>query len=275
MVYRCVYDDQPVAVPELDVWEALLGREGRRDGKTLVIDALTGRSLSYGEGRRLALQLAHGLRASAGLKPGDVLCLLSPNSLLYPIILMACQAAGIVATLSNPTYTQKELVHQLHVSGATVILASSDLLQLAKQSAQKAGISANMIYLLPGFDGKISPVGKSYENLVSAATWRHEPVRGKELDKPACEPSHNLDCPYHADASQDLPFSSGTTGLGKGVTVTHRNVVAMSAMLERVPQLLDSRTIMLCVLPCFHIFALTVCIHHVIYSGGTIVIVPK
>lgn len=71
-------------VPELDVWEYLLGNTSREipDNKDLIVDATTGNKYTYGEARRAALQLAHGLRTTAGLKTGDVVCVFSPNSIV-------------------------------------------------------------------------------------------------------------------------------------------------------------------------------------------------
>ena len=102
-------------------------------------------------------------------------------------VCMAIQAAGLVATLANPTYTQKEVLHQLHDSSAKLVLVGSDLLQLATGAAKEAGLADNRIYALPGMDGKLKAGTQTYEKLISRNLWKHEPVRGADLDRAACE----------------------------------------------------------------------------------------
>ena len=87
-IYECPYGPTEIKhIPELDCWTGLLGNteRGIPDDKPLIIDATTGSQYSYGQARKLALQLADGLRNTAGLQAGDVVCLFSPNSVLYPI----------------------------------------------------------------------------------------------------------------------------------------------------------------------------------------------
>jgi len=248
-------------VPQVDVWEYLLGNTDRGipDDKTLIINAVTDEKVTFGEAREAALRLADGLRTTAGLKTGDVVLIFSPNSTMYPILVMGVQAASLSASLANPTYTAKELLHQIKDSQVSVVLAASDVLQTAIEAATEAGLSKDRIFALPGVDGKTSSTVQSYEKLMSKQLWKHESIpRGKLATTPAY-----------------FPYSSGTTGLSKGVVVSHENIVGMNEMVAHIPGFVDENTVMMSVLPFMHIYALTFCVHHMIRMGGTIVVLPR
>ncbi|CAD6578732.1 MAG: hypothetical protein CYPHOPRED_000662 [Cyphobasidiales sp. Tagirdzhanova-0007] len=250
-----------IFVPEVDAWDKLLGPASLRvpDDKVMLIDAITGKTTTIGAARELALRLADGMRSTAGLKTGDVICIFSPNSVLYPVVCMASQAASVVPSLANSTSTPKELLHQLKDSKVVLLFASSDIIDTAKEAAKEAGLLADRVYALPGGDGKIKQGTRSWEELISNKLWKHESIpKSKLKSTPAF-----------------IPYSSGTTGLAKGVVITHSNLIGVSAMLHEMPGWYDKSTILLATLPMFHIFGLVVTFTHVIHEGGAVVVMPR
>ena len=179
-----------IFVPEVDAWDKLLGPASLRvpDDKVMLIDAITGKTTTIGAARELALRLADGMRSTAGLKTGDVICIFSPNSVLYPVVCMASQAASVVPSLANSTSTPKELLHQLKDSKVVLLFASSDIIDTAKEAAKEAGLLADRVYALPGGDGKIKQGTRSWEELISNKLWKHESIpKSKLKSTPACQ----------------------------------------------------------------------------------------
>lgn len=117
---------------------------------------------------------------------------------------------------ANSSYVKTELVHQIKISGATLILAGSDMLQVARDAAKETGINEDKIYVLPSADGKVNADGlQSYEKLVGKPDFKPVTFTKEELEK---------NIAY-------LPFSSGTTGAGKGVALSSRNITSVMLQL--------------------------------------------
>lgn len=189
-----------------------------------------------------SLSFASGLTHSAKLTPGSTILLFSPNSTLYPALLFAGQAAGLTVSTANSSYTPSELSHQLEVSGAEILLVGSDLVDTAREAAKERGIKEDKIYVLPGVDGKVVvPKGlRSYAEL--------KDVEGGKKFKPVqlTEEQSTTRVAY-------LPFSSGTTGKGKGVAISAANITAVSQQLNEVKGLFDGPEVVMGVLPLYHI----------------------
>lgn len=142
-----------------------------------------------------------------GLKEGDVVLVFSPNDLLYPSTIYGIICAGGIFTGANPAYTATELTHQLTHSSAKFIIVDPALLSVAKASMQKAGMSEDKIITF-----RQTPGHRSLADITRS---------GKELQwTPITDPTVLL------EKTVILLYSSGTTGLPKGVELTHSNVVA-------------------------------------------------
>lgn len=177
----------------------------------------------------------------------------------YPVLAMAAQCASVTASLANSSYGLRELCHQLKDSQVSLLFASAELLDTAKKGMQEAGLDSGNLYVLPGLDGKTPDGVKGYRELVQPGKeWKHVPLA---KDKLRNVPAY-------------LPYSSGTTGLPKGVVVSHYNVMSMGEQLAQTG-VADKATVSLATLPCFHIYALSVNIHLTIRVGGTLVVIPK
>lgn len=150
----------------------------------------TGATVTYAQLVTDSLRFASGFTQVAGLKAGDTALIFSGNSILYPSLLFGGQAAGITMSTANASYTGPELAHQLHDSGAKVLLVSSDNLDIAMEAAKVCNFSPNHIYVLPGGDGIVRTKGlKTYELLRGDKAFK--PVQIPSLTKSvACEYAH-------------------------------------------------------------------------------------
>lgn len=223
----------------------------RNPAKVAVVDSSCGRRLTYGEYGELVESAAKGLIA-AGIKPGDIFAIFLPNSWEFCIAYHAATLAGAIPTLLNPTYREREVRYQLENSGAVALITDGAILE---------GIN------LAGLP-----------NLRRVYTTRHP--------GPNTEPFSNLLAPSHASypepvASSDqalaaLPYSSGTTGLPKGVMLSHFNLVAnVYQLIAPNTTELNGNDNLLCFLPLYHIYGLNVMLNPGLVLGATLILMPR
>jgi acyl-CoA synthetase (AMP-forming)/AMP-acid ligase II len=176
----------------------------------IFIDAATNRSYSFAQVKSTAHAFGQGLLAEWNWQKDDVLALYTPNSIDTPAIVWGSHFAGGIVTPANPSYTVEELVFQLQNSGAKALATQHHLLDNATKAARKVGIPENRIVLLGDRKDESSKF-KHFTSIRSMASiYRYRKVQVKN---PAKEPAF-------------LVYSSGTTGLPKGVMLTHRNLVS-------------------------------------------------
>jgi acyl-CoA synthetase (AMP-forming)/AMP-acid ligase II len=247
-VFRSEYPDVPPVVEPIH--EAVLGRAATEFGDlAALIDGVNGTTVTYSQldtyHRRIAAALA-----DAGLRKGDVLALHSPNTIAYPAVFYGATRAGATVTTIHPLSTAEEFAKQLHDSSARWIVTVSPLLEVARRAAELvAGIKE--IFVCDRAEGHVSVL----DMLVSTAP---------EPDI-AIDPSGDIAV---------LPYSSGTTGLPKGVMLTHRSIATNLAQLDPMLAMGPGDRI-LAVLPFFHIYGLTALMNAPLRHGSTVVILPR
>ncbi|HEX2604790.1 MAG TPA: long-chain-fatty-acid--CoA ligase [Oxalicibacterium sp.] len=225
------------------------------------------RFLTYGEVDAMSLRLGAWLQ-STGLKKGARVALMMPNVLQYPIAIAAVLRAGYIVVNVNPLYKPRELQHQLVDSGAEAIIILENFactLQSVLQHTQIQHIVlASIGDLLGGVKGAmvnfavrhIKKMVPSYE-LPGAIRFNDALAEGGELELQRPVLKH--------DDIAFLQYTGGTTGLAKGATLTHRNIVANVLQNESwiAPvvghKLTQEQLNFVCALPLYHIFALTAC----------------
>ncbi|MDI3386454.1 4-coumarate--CoA ligase family protein [Streptomyces sp. B-S-A8] len=247
MVFRSEYDDVPPL--ELPIHDAVLGEAPTYGDTEALIDGVTGATLTYAQLDTAHRRIAAALAAS-GLGKGDVLALHSPNTLAFPAVFHAATRTGAAVTTVHPLSTPEEFAKQLRDSGASWVVTVSPLLDVARAAAELAG-GVREILVCDEADGHRSV-------LELAASTAPEPH--VDLD-----PARDLAV---------LPYSSGTTGVPKGVMLTHRNIATNLAQLHPSMPLGQGERI-LAVLPFFHIYGLTALVNAPLRHGATVVVLPR
>jgi 4-coumarate--CoA ligase len=234
-----------VEVPEMLLSEYVLRRASDVAEKPALIDAATGRSISYAELANGVRRLAGGLVAR-GLEPGDVVAIMAPNCPEYATAFLGVAHAGGTVTTINPSFTEREVRHQLQDSQPTRIITVSGLLETASAAA---GVGIDDVVVLDDATG----------------TKHFSELFGDPIDAPVR---------VGFDAPVAIPYSSGTTGASKGVVLTHRNLV-VNAIQTILPLGLVEDDVVIAVLPFFHIYGMQVIMNSTFAVGGTVVTMPR
>ncbi|KAI8943118.1 hypothetical protein NX059_001149 [Plenodomus lindquistii] len=217
-------------------------------------------NISLAEFRLYAQRFASGLRR-AGLQAGDRVLLFSGNTLFFPSVLMGVIMAEGVFTGANPTYVARELAYQLKDSGARFLICAEGSLETGIKAAQEIGMSADRIFIFD--DGIATFEGKTAEKRTEMGTIRPWTALLDTPERGAAYAWPNLTTKEELDRVIALNYSSGTTGVAKGVMITHKNYVAnciqqihLSSLASDYQEKLPKRRL-LCFLPLYHAMAQT------------------
>ncbi|KAJ4376130.1 hypothetical protein N0V83_001411 [Neocucurbitaria cava] len=215
-------------------------------------------SLSLTDYRLYAQRLASGLRRS-GLQPGDRVMLFSGNTLFFPSFVMGVIMAEGIFTGANPTYVARELAYQLKDSGARYLVCAEASLETGIAAAKEIGMGADRIFVFD--DGTATFEGRKVEKSSEMGTLRHwtDLLDSEEQGRKYAWPDLRTD--EELDRVVALNYSSGTTGVAKGVMISHKNYVAncsqqvhMSTLAPDFEQRLPHKRY-LCFLPMYHAMA--------------------
>ena len=219
---------------------------------------------------------------SSNFQVGDRVAVMMPNMLVYPVIVYGALKAGIVVVNINPLYTQRELEHVLRDSEAKLLLVWEGVANVAAKSdlANVEKVLVTTVGDLLGFKGKIiNLVTRKVKKLVpkyqiDGAKMFLEVLKENEGSK-----ADSLDIPI--ESTTFLQYTGGTTGVSKGATLTHRNILAniIQAFFTIDPKMYDDsrkeQRIAICPLPLYHIFALTVHNFMLFHIGGRSVLITN
>jgi acyl-CoA synthetase (AMP-forming)/AMP-acid ligase II len=241
--------EPPIQVPDVPLTPLLLARAEALGDKPALIDGPSGRTYTFAQWAGAVRAAAAGL-ARRGLGKGDVLAIFSPNVPEYAIAFHAVSLIGGIVTTINPLYTAAELAYQLKDAGAAYLLTVGPFLDKARQAAAECPLRELFVF------GEAEGATPFASLLAGGGTL-------PEVD---------------IDPRQDLiamPYSSGTTGLSKGVMLTHRNLVANILQSQAAFDALSEDDRVLAILPFFHIYGLVVIMNLGLYMGTTIVTLPR
>ena len=224
-----------ITIPELTLHQLALARAAELGTKPALIDGPTGRVLTYAALADGVERMATNL-AARGHRSGDVIGLAAPNSPEYALAFLGVSRLGGVVTPMSPLATANEMARQLTDAGATTLIT------------------------VPGLLDRVPPtVTRTY--FIGQAELR-------QTDAPAAPD------PAAPDDLVALPYSSGTTGMPKGVMLTHRNLVA-NVLQVGVQADVSEDEVLLGVLPFFHIYGLVVVMALALSRGATVVTMPR
>jgi long-chain acyl-CoA synthetase len=221
---------------------------------------------------------------SKGLGKGNRVAIMMPNVLQYPVVLAGVLRAGCTVVNVNPLYTPRELEHQLKDSGADAIFILENFATTLQQVADKVPtrliVVASMGDLLGFAKGLlVNFVVRNVKKMVpeyrltNAYKFLDALADGLKLNLKPVQVSH--------DDVAFLQYTGGTTGVSKGATLTHRNIIANMLQSEAwyQPALKKLKPgeypTTITALPLYHIFALTVCAMMSMRIGGHCVLIPN
>ncbi|HEV7683213.1 MAG TPA: 4-coumarate--CoA ligase family protein [Pyrinomonadaceae bacterium] len=250
MIFRGPFPQ--VNIPEIPVTTFVLQNANARGDKSALVDGPSGRTIKYSE---LADQISRVAASlwKRGFKQGEVFGILSPNLPEYAIAFHAVASLGGIVSPVNPLYTEQEIAHQLKDAGARFLVTVPQFLDKAMAAARESGVEELFVFDNDG--GELNGATRFSALLESDGQFPAVTINPRE-DLVA------------------LPYSSGTTGLAKGVMLTHYNLVANMCQMEGLDYFTEN-DILICVLPLFHIYGLVVVLNMGLSQGSTIVTVPR
>ncbi|KAK7048189.1 hypothetical protein R3P38DRAFT_1853816 [Favolaschia claudopus] len=239
-----------------------------QNGIPCLIDDATGRKVSLQELRERTMALAQGLRGRYNIGEGDVVLICSPNHVDFPVAIWAPQYLGAIFTGANPNSTPNELLYQIKITGATMIIAHLDALETAREAASLAGIPLDRVLLL-NYHGNNKVDAISVPALISESVSRGKTFVRRRRMAPG-------------DAKKKivaLSLSSGTTGPPKAVAISHfaiiANLVQLSTANPDAQKVFTPGDVVSGLLPFFHVAGLGFNLHWMLFCATTVVVTPK
>ncbi|CAN6972297.1 unnamed protein product [Brassica rapa subsp. trilocularis] len=220
--------------------------------KPALVDSDTGDSLSFSQLKSAVSRLAHGF-LRLGIRKNDVVMIFAPNSHQFPLCFLAVTAIGGVFTTVNPSYTVNEVSKQVKDCNPKIIISVQELLD-------KVNTFDLPIVLLGQSDLDSSSKILTLNNVMDLS-----------------EPVSDLPCVVVKQSdTAALLYSSGTTGMSKGVELTHGNFIATALMVTMDQDLMgEYHGVFLCFLPMFHVFGLSVVTYAQLQRGNAVVSMAK
>ena len=243
----------PPVIPDATLPEFVLGQAHKRGDKRALIDAITGRQLTYSDLAADVRTVGAGLFAR-GMRAGHVFAVCAPNSIAFVVAWYAASSIGAIVTTINPLSSSEEIIRQLRQSGARWLLSTAELFhEKVSEAARAAGIVESFVIgtVTDGMSGTVP-----FESLY-------------------CE--RCPDVPSVTVNASDVAFqptSSGTIGLPKHVVLTHRNLVA-SLCQTRLVHRVTENDVVIAALPLFHIYGFQLTLNLALLEGATVVILPR
>lgn len=283
-----------IAVPDMTLDEYVWKNVAKWPNKIAIVCGITGRKYTYARLRDHSAAVAQRLRTEYGLKPGDVLAISMPNVPEYAIVALGALEAGLILTTVNPAYTAGEHARQLDATEPKLIVglvesvptlldaarerqrsvpivavrthASQTLPEGIRDFAELMDLNGELVKVLGGFEKK-----RSLHNYIIQNSHSDIDMSASGAPKP------------RPDDVCVLPFSSGTTGLPKGVQLTHNNIAANCEMMDMplpdhrmmLPTTNDYQEVLPCVLPFYHVYGFTFLLMSKLALGCKIVTLPR
>ncbi len=234
-----------VDIPEMSITDFVFAKASAYPDRIAVTDG-GGNQYTFAELEHACRSFAGGL-AARGMGPGSVIALMAPNLPQYPVVFHGVATAGATLTTINPTYGPSEVRHQLQDAGANIIVTIGMFADVAREAIE--GTEVTEIFTIDGA-----------ADTTPLSALMGDPIEQVEVDV--------------RDDVMVLPYSSGTTGLPKGVMLTHYNLVANICQMEHAV-LYTEDEVGLSALPFFHIYGMQVLMNGMLANGVTVLTMPR
>ncbi|KAL7596398.1 hypothetical protein Lser_V15G29042 [Lactuca serriola] len=245
---------QPVVIPakqHTSMISFLFRNVSSYPNKPALIDSDSGETLTFSEFKTTVAKLSQALNSQLGISKNDVVLFFAPNSIQYSVSLFSVIALGAIATTVNPQYTVGELSKQLQDSKPKLIITIPALYQ----KVESFGLPVVFLRSESPRKGCFS-----YNDLISTSSSVSE------------LPNVSIG----GDDTAALLYSSGTTGVSKGVVLSHMNFISNSQMITSDQRLMGEKDYrFICVLPMFHIAGLATILYSQLQEGNTIISMGK
>ncbi|XP_075232362.1 uncharacterized protein LOC142330816 isoform X1 [Lycorma delicatula] len=264
------YND--INIPACLLHECIWENIDRWPDKIAIEDGITGRKYTFAQIRKYCRTFAASLLKS-GLKPGQTVSVILPNIPEYPIVIFGAIEAGLIVSTVNPAYTADELCHQFFDSGSVCAITYAHKLDVINDAVRKVEEKSKKsvsfkIISIQDYDG----ISREYPSGV----WSIKEMMESNIDT-----SNNIQNNMKPEDIAILPYSSGTTGLPKGVCLTHYNLVSNVCQIGSKDTLMNLppdgnfQDVLPAVLPFFHIYGLVIILFEALKHGGKLITLPK
>jgi acyl-CoA synthetase (AMP-forming)/AMP-acid ligase II len=249
MIFKSPYPN--IEIPETPLTSFILEHAPQFGPRPALIDGRTGKTVTYQQLIEAVDRTAAGLHAR-GFRPGDVFAINCSNAPEYAVAFLAVAKLGGIATMVSPLFNEAELTVQLKDSGANYLLTDPELVETALEAAR--AVDLREVFVL----------GESV-NVDDATSFSDLQTHDGPMPLMEIDPRADIVA---------LPYSSGTTGLPKGVMLTHYNLVAMLRQMETAAVLHGGDRIV-CVVPCYHVYGFHAVVNLALRTGATVVTLPR
>lgn len=241
------------------------------------LDGLTGGKMSYRTLNDLTDRMA-GALAKLGVKKGDRVIILMPNSTQFVIAYYGIMKAGGVVVATNPLYSAREMEHQFNDCGAELVIATSNFYARVKEVQPKTKVKRVVVShirdYMGGFLKTLFPLNKHTAaehkaDLTGGDLWMSELLAQYT---PADRPKVDIG----PEDMAILQYTGGTTGISKGAIALHRNLVADTLAIKSfMPDLRQGKEITLVAIPMFHVYGMVAAMSFAVAAAATMVLVPN
>jgi crotonobetaine/carnitine-CoA ligase len=256
--HQTSFDDAPLA--EQTVGNLLINRAKALPDNTFLIDGESGRQFTYSDVNDQANRIANGL-AAIGINQGDRVCTLHSDPITTTLVLFGCAKRGAVFSPVNPNFTGESLNYQLTDVDPTAVVLEASLREQFDDANDAEGFDPTVVI----DRNERSSSNEEFHSELSSDVVSFDQVR----DASSAEPT--VDCTWDDEAW--IMYTSGTTGLPKGVILPHRWIAANHA--GQTSLLLDETDVTHCPFPLFHITGTSYLLCSTMIAGGTVVLWEK
>ncbi len=236
-----------VDIPDVSITAHVLRRADELADRVAIRDTSGSSSYTYAQLSAAIHSLAGGL-AARGVEPGRVVGLMAPNVPEYAVVFHGVAVTGAAVTTINPTYGPGEVRHQLQDAGASILFTVAMFAETALAAIEGTDVTEVIV------------IGDAVPGTTGIAEVFGDPIEQVAVD--------------FANHTVVLPYSSGTTGLPKGVMLTHRNLVANIEQVRHAIKYADDE-VALAALPFFHIYGMQVLMNGLLANAVTAITMPR